>query len=476
MKKQLLTATILLTTNVLLHTTASAQVIAAGATHSLALCSDSTVRSWGQQTSGSLGTYTAGDHNTPVQVHGTGNVGFLTGVVAIAAGGGGQSRALKSDGSVWDWGGHTGNGSGLDQPTPVQALVSGITNISCGNYHTIARKNDGTVWTWGSNNRGALGDGTVTDSDTPLQVPGLTNVIAVAGGGYHSLAVKNDGTVWAWGENYYGELGDGTTNTTGCWCNPSPVQVTGLTGVIAVAGTGTEASLALKSDGTVWGWGADYSGQLGDGNPGVHPSPVQASGLTGVTSIACGFRGCIALKNDGTVWGWGVNGYGAVGDGTTIERHTPTQAVGLSGIVAIAAAGGDHCLALRNDGTVLSWGYNYFGQLGEGTNGSAFGCGCDSLAGPVSGQCSMAAAVSGINLHTSLAVYPNPTSGTFTIDDQNTSGMKNIEVRNAVGQEVLRSTFNGARSEIDLSSQPSGVYFLSIRTAGQVISRELIKE
>ncbi len=182
--------------------------------------------------------------------------------------------------------------------------------------------------------------------------------MAVSAYGGHELALKNDGTVWAWGDNNLGQLGDGTTTN-----RYTPVQVLGLSGVTAIA-AGYGHSLALKNDGTVWAWGYNSNGQLGDGTTTNRYTPVQVTGLSGVTAIAVGRSHSLALKNDGTVWAWGYNYRGQLGDGTTTNRYTPVQVLGLSGVTAIAA-GEMHSLALKNDGTVWAWGYNGFNQLGD---------------------------------------------------------------------------------------------------------------
>ena len=140
--------------------------------------------------------------------------------------------------------------------------VSGLTGVialAAGSWHNLALKSDGTVWAWGDNGSGQLGDGSTTDRSTPVQVSG--RVIAIAAGSYHSLALKSDGAIWAWGSNGSGQLGDGSTS----YYNSTPVPVSGLSGVIALA-AGSSHTLALKSDGTVWAWGSNYDGQLGDGS------------------------------------------------------------------------------------------------------------------------------------------------------------------------------------------------------------------
>ena len=212
-----------------------------------------------------------------------------------------------------------------------------------GAYHTLALKNDGTVWAWGGNASGQLGDGTIggyTSKNTPVQVldPSdptgyLTGVIAIAAGDEHSLALKGDGTIYAWGGNPFGQLGDGT------WGWPEsktiPVQVTDpsdptgyLTNISAIAG-GDDYSLALKANGTVWGFGRNNWGQLGNGTHDDTNTPVQVSGLVNAVSIAAGNGHSLAIKPDGTIWTWGGNWSGQLGDGTLEERVTPVQTIFL---------------------------------------------------------------------------------------------------------------------------------------------------
>ena len=194
--------------------------------------------------------------------------------------------------------------------------------------HTLAVKSDGTLWAWGGNFRGQLGDGTKTDRSTPVPVQGLTGVVAVAAGEYHSLALKSDGTLWAWGFNNNGQLGEVPTTITSI--RTTPVPVSGLTGVVAVA-AGEFHSLALKSDGTLWAWGGNWSGQLGNGTqfPVVRSTPMPVNLPGGVVAMDAGRTYSLAVKSDGTLWIWGGNSRGQLGDGTTTKRNTPGQLPGL---------------------------------------------------------------------------------------------------------------------------------------------------
>jgi hypothetical protein len=191
----------------------------------------------------------------------------------------------------------------------------------------VASAATGAAWAWGRNNLGQLGDGSTAQRTSPVQVSGLTAVTAIAAGNDHSLALKDDGTVWAWGSNGSGRLGDGTTIS-----RRTPVQVKDQAGtgplpqVMAVA-AGAEHSLALRGDGSVWTWGRNNTGQLGSGaiDYHAHPLPAPIAGVSGVTAIAAGANHSLALHADTSVWAWGSNGAGRLGDGTTTTRDAPVQ-------------------------------------------------------------------------------------------------------------------------------------------------------
>ena len=240
----------------------------------------------------------------------------------------------------------------------------------------------GTVRAWGDNQFGGLGNATTTSSSTPVPVSGLTGVTAIAGGDESGYALLSDGTVRAWGYNSYGQLGNGTTTNSS-----TPVPVSGLTGVTAIAG-GFSSGYALLSDGTVRAWGHNGFGQLGNATTTDSSTPVPVSGLTGVTAIAGNNVTAYALLSDGTVRAWGDNSNGQLGNGTTANSSTPVPVSGLRGVTAISGGAGSG-YALLSAGTVQAWGYNGSGQLGNGTTTDS------STPAPVSGLTGVTAIAGG---------------------------------------------------------------------------------
>jgi alpha-tubulin suppressor-like RCC1 family protein len=343
--------------------------IAAGGHHSLFLKSDGSLWAMGDNTYSQLGDGTTDNVNCPEQI-------VASNVTAIAAGSE-YSLFLKSDGSLWVMGyngyGQLGDGTDNNTNLPKQIVASNITAIAAGSEYSLFLKSDGSLWAMGENDGGQLGDGTYNANGVyfPEQIV-ASNITAIAAGSEDSLFLKSDGSLWAMGANIHGELGDGTDN----YDVPVPEQIV-ASNVTAIA-EGDEYSLFLKSDGSLWAMGANNIGQLGDGTDG--PPPTFATNLpeqivaSNVTAIAAGSSHSLFLKSDGSLWATGGNLFGQLGDGTygaypTFSTNRPEQIVS-SGVTAIAA-GLYYSLFLKSDGSLWAMGYNQFGQLGDGTYGSA---------------------------------------------------------------------------------------------------------
>jgi alpha-tubulin suppressor-like RCC1 family protein len=367
--------------------------VSAGYTHVLAVTSGGFVMAWGAGDNGALGVGTHTEHDNPVVVKGIGGAGYLSQVVAVAAGTR-YSLALLANGTVAAWGDDTNgqlgiHSSGDERTNPVlvkgpggTGTLSHIVAVASNPIGTtsMALRSDGTVWTWGENNANQLGDDSGhPNSQTPVEVVGpsgsghLSGVVAVAAGAEHSVALRNDGSVWTWGGNSQDQLGDGLSGATAS----TPVQVVGvgnvgkLTQAVAIS-AGGYFTTALRADGTMLGWGDDQYGELGDFNtPTASNTPVAPVGLGGnIATIRTATYDTYAAKADGTVWGWGNNVVGSVGIGTTspyIEGPTRVdRLVDGSGVTGLAG-GYQAGFAVTAAGAVLGWGWNSVGQVGDGT-------------------------------------------------------------------------------------------------------------
>jgi len=346
---------------------------------------------WGDNNSGQLGCGNIPPGPpTPVAVDMSGVLAGKT-VTAVAAGGGagfwmtyGYSLALTSDGQIIAWGdnsaGQLGNNSTASSPVPVPVDMSGalagkeIVSIAAGRKHSLALTSDGQVIAWGENNSGQLGNNSTTSSPTPAAVTGVLadkTVVGIAAGENHSLALTSDGQVFAWGENYSGQLGN---NSTAISLEPVAVDTSGVLAgrsVVAIAG-GMSHSLALTSDGKLFAWGNNYSGQLGNNSTANSwvPVPVSMDGVLAgktVEAIASGSSHSLALTSDGQVFAWGANWQGQLGDGTTTDSAVPVTVSGVLAGKTVGAieAGAFYSLALTSDGQIFGWGDNMARQLGN---------------------------------------------------------------------------------------------------------------
>ena len=336
---------------------------------------------WGDNEAGQLGDGSATNRDRAVAVSAATG---MSGVAGVSAGGA-HSLALLDNGTAMAWGSNTwgalGNGTNKNLEFPLPRLVSGLTSaaeVAGGGAFSLGLLDNGTAMAWGLNRNGQLGNGGGPESchrspcaRVPVTVKDLTGAISISAGEEFALALTSGGAVSAWGENGVGQLGDGQANGG----SAMPVTVQGISGATAVA-AGARHGLALLGNGRVMAWGDDREGQLGDGGaPNLEECeieepcsrvPLPVPNLSGVKAIAAGGHHSLALLKNGTVVAWGGNGRGQLGDATTTNRGVPAPVSGLSGVKAIAA-GAEFSLALLKNGTVVAWGDNEQGQLGNGS-------------------------------------------------------------------------------------------------------------
>ena len=364
------------------------------------------VASWGYNSTGQIGDGTTTTRNSPVAI---GATDFANASVIQVAAGGFHTCALDVNGKVWCWGNNgnaqIGDGTMTQRNTPTAVLTSGalagktVVQIAAGYTHTCVVAADGGAYCWGWNGEGELGDGTTTQTGTPVAVltsGALTGkkVVQIATGETHTCALTSDGRVYCWGFNYFGGLGDGTTTTR---LVPTAVATSGaLAGkTVTQVSTGAVHTCALTSDGGLYCWGYNGAGQIGDGSTTDRNAPVAVAtngALAGKTVVQIGAGGhkTCALTSDGSAYCWGDNLYGQVGDGTTTARTTPvavSTAGALAGKTIIQITGAyNHTCALSSEGLAYCWGYNSYGNLGDGTTTQRTVPTAVSTTGALSGQ------------------------------------------------------------------------------------------
>ena len=320
---------------------------------------------WGNNSFGQLGDNTNTPKSSPVQT-----VSGGTNWKQVSAGADGFTCCIKTDGTLWNWGynawGQLGNNNRSSQSSPVQTVAAGTNwkQVSCGRNFVAAIKTDGTLWMWGYNGEGQLGDNTIAAKSSPVQtVAGGTNWKQVSLG-MHAAAIKTDGRLWVWGRNQSGELG---TNTSSFTDKSSPVQTVAAGTNWKQVSAAPEITAAIKTDGTLWAWGRNDIGVLGDNTTVAKSSPVQtvAAG-TNWKQVSVGNFSISAIKTDGTLWLWGYNAYGQLGTNDLTQYSSPVQTVAAGTNwkqVSIARS----TSAIKTDGTLWVWGDNVNGQLGDNT-------------------------------------------------------------------------------------------------------------
>ena len=313
----------------------------------------------GNNDSGQLGLGNLTAYSSPKQI------GSLTNWAA-AAGSSNGTAAIDSSNKLWTWGTGTTGGLGLgdtnnrSSPTQVGALTN-WSKISGGEASFMSIKTDGTLWGWGNGRFGKLGLGNTTYYSSPKQVGSLSNWASIYSGTWNSFAIKTDNTAWVWGYNLNGQLGlNDVTDRS------SPVQL-GSAGEWSSFSIGNGLAHGIKTDGSMWAWGYNGAGNLGLGTTTAdRSSPVQIGTLTTWLQVACSRYGSLAIKTDGTLWGWGKNQFGQLGIGDTVDRSSPVQVGALSNWSKLPRNQGAQgfSLAIKTNGTLWAWGNGTYGRLG----------------------------------------------------------------------------------------------------------------
>lgn len=350
--------------------------ISCGGSHTAVIDADGVLWMWGANSSDQVGN---GGMGNDKDVHGgtiqTIPEKIMDNVASVNCGYN-HTAALKTDGSLWIWGSkyHTtlGDGSTESSPVPLK-IMDNVAAVSCcgdsNTAYTAVIKSDGSLWAWGRNGFGQLGNGSTEDSNVPVKI--MENVTAVSCGMGYTAAIKIDGSLWMWGHNVYGQLGNGGVgnckNTMGQSIQTVPMKVMDD---VATVSCGYGHTAAVKLDGNLWMWGANSRGQLGNGGGGnneyrklpIQTVPVKV--MEGVASASCGYDHTVACGTDGSLWTWGNNYYGELGNGVTEDSSTPVKIMN-SGVAAISCGFG-HTIVLKMDDTVWTWGSNHSGELGNG--------------------------------------------------------------------------------------------------------------
>lgn len=334
--------------------------------HKLGIKEDGTLWAWGYNGNWQI-------NNGPIVSSIPTQIGTATNWIAVAAGGQ-HSLALKSDGTLWAWGrndnGEIGDGNTYNTVDAPKQVGIGIawTKIFAGEAQSFAIAANGALYGWGKNELGQLGLGNVTPKIlTPtIIIPASTNnVVHVSSGEFHTLVIKSNGTLWAWGLNNNGQLGNGTSIN-----RLAPIQIGTATNWAGIAVGGIH-SLAIKLDGTLWAWGDNGYGQLGNGTNTNSNIPIQVGTATNWVNVSAGYNHSLATKSDGTAWAWGINDYGQTGLGQWASGLESPQQIGTATNWVTTGSGYSNSFGIASDGTYWAWGDNGYGQSGNNnTNAS----------------------------------------------------------------------------------------------------------
>ncbi|MBC5863398.1 RCC1 domain-containing protein [Flavobacterium turcicum] len=433
--------------------------IAAGGNHTLALKNDGTLWAWGLNESYQLGDGTIIAKTTPTQIGIENNWAYVSAGFY-------QSFAIKTDGTLWSWGpnflGLIGQGELLRSTTPKQiGTDNNWKTVAAGLHHNFAIKTNGTLWAWGQNDNGTLGDGTLTTRLSPVQIGTDTDWQQVSPGSNFSIALKTNGSLWGWGSEEDGKLGNDPILNYKTF--KSPISLSSDTNWKSVA-TGINHAIALKRDGSIWTWGDNVAGQIGNGSLTDQLKITQLGTDTNWVNIAAGAYFNLANKSDGTVWAWGSNTSGQLADGSQNIARIPIKTT-ITGTILQIAAGGYHALYLNGNNKVLSWGYAEFGQLGNST----------VLFELVTRE--VICSTLSLNEYADqqvIKIYPNPTKDFLELYFLENDQIEKISILDISGKLILEKSSNV--KTIDVQKLQKGIYLLQVKTAKKTMTYKFVKE
>ena len=443
--------------------------------------SNGTVFSWGNGSSGwgNLGLGNNSNALVPTQL--TNSLNNNTIIVAGAY----STFVIKSDGTLWatgsDVNGQLGDGTfGQGHVFKTLIQIGNATNwkaIAPNSYHTLALKTDGTLWAWGLNTSGQVGNGSSLEQHVPVQIGTATDWKSIASADTSSIAIKNDGSLWAWGSNG-GCLGNGdlSINSVSVPTIVSSWQAgTDYDWKSVCSGPSANYFLAIKNNGKLYSFGGLSSGGYGGLGHGltdtVSSYPGQIGTDTNWQSVSVGSNSSFGIKTDGTLWAWGQNDYGQLGDGTTIDKGYPVQ-IGTDTDWINVTAGYRHTVAQKAGGSLWAWGRGNSGQLGNGGTASSL----VPLQIPVSG-CALDTEQFQDPIE-KLVLSPNPASDFVNLNFNNLTGDASIELYDVMGRVVKTypiAEVSGAIN-VDVSPFASGIYMVVLKENGIVsLQRKLVK-